>query len=185
MVTEAGTKRASAAVAAAGVSSFALLYAPQAVLPQFATVFRLDPGSASLAVGVATTALALAVLPLAALSERVGRRKVIVCSVVASAVLGLLMPLAPSFQVLLGLRVLQGVAIAGFPGVAAAYLADRVGPAGLASAVGAMIAGNSVGGMLGRLGTGFAAEPLGWRGALLVTAAVSLVCAVFAAVTLP
>ncbi|WP_336205305.1 MFS transporter [Nonomuraea sp. LPB2021202275-12-8] len=189
MVTElrapADTRRVSAAVAAAGVSSFALLYAPQPVLPQLATAFRLDPGSASLAIGVATTALALAVLPLAALSEFVDRRKIIVCSVVASAVLGLLLPLAPSYPVLLVMRALQGVAIAGFPGVAAAYLADLVGAARLPAAVGAMIAGNSVGGMLGRLGAGFAADPLGWQGALLVVAAVSLACALYAAATLP
>ncbi|MEU0571325.1 MFS transporter [Nonomuraea sp. NPDC005983] len=179
------TRRVGAAVAAAGVSSFALLYAPQPVLPQLATAFHLDPGGASLAIGVATTALALAVLPLAALSERVDRRQVIVCSVIASAVLGLLLPLAPSFPVLLVMRALQGVAIAGFPGVAAAYLADQVGTARLPSAVGVMIAGNSVGGMLGRLGAGFAAGPLGWHGALLVVAGVSLVCAVFAAAVLP
>ncbi|GAA1711321.1 hypothetical protein GCM10009734_12900 [Nonomuraea bangladeshensis] len=180
-----GTRRVSAAVAAGGLSSFALLYAPQPVLPQLAEGFRLDPGSASLAVGVATGALAVAVLPVAALAERVGRRRVIVWSVLVSAVLGLLLPLAPTFPVLLGMRAVQGVAIAGFAGVAAAYLADALGTKRLAAAVGAMIAGNSVGGMLGRLGTGFAAAPLGWHGSLAVVAAVALACALFAALTLP
>ncbi|WP_277750712.1 MFS transporter [Nonomuraea polychroma] len=179
------TRRVGAAVAAAGLSSFALLYAPQPVLPQLAAAFRLDPGSASLAIGVATGALAVAVLPVAALAETVGRRRMIVWSVVVSAVLGLLLPLAPSFPVLLVMRAVQGVAIAGFAGVAAAYLADQVGPGRLAGAVGAMIAGNSVGGMTGRLGTGFAAGPLGWHGALAVVAGVALACALFAALTLP
>ncbi|MGW6502085.1 MFS transporter [Nonomuraea angiospora] len=179
------TRRVSAAVAAAGVSSFALLYAPQPVLPQLAAGFRLDPGSASLTIGVATGALAVAVLPVAWLAGRVGRRRVIVWSVLATAIIGLLLPLAPSFSVLLAMRAVQGVAVAGFAGVAAAYLADAVGTARLPAAVGAMIAGNSVGGMLGRLGAGFAAGPMGWHGALLVVAALSLVCALFAAVTLP
>ncbi|MFK4039953.1 MFS transporter [Nonomuraea wenchangensis] len=180
-----GTRRVSAAVAAGGLSSFALLYAPQPVLPQLAEGFHLDPGSASLAVGVATGALAVAVLPVAALAERIGRRRVIVWSVLVSAVLGLLLPLAPTFPVLLGMRAVQGVAIAGFAGVAAAYLADALGTKRLAAAVGAMIAGNSVGGMLGRLGTGFAAAPLGWHGSLAVVASVALACALFAALTLP
>ncbi|MGP3917785.1 MFS transporter [Nonomuraea sp. 10N515B] len=179
------TRRVGAAVAAAGLSSFALLYAPQPVLPQLAAAFRLDPGSASLAIGVATGALAVAVLPVAALAETVGRRRMIVWSVVVSAVLGLLLPLAPSFPVLLVMRAVQGVAIAGFAGVAAAYLADQVGIGRLAAAVGTMIAGNSVGGMLGRLGTGFAAGPLGWHGALAVVAVVALACALFASLTLP
>lgn len=173
------------AVAAAGISSFALLYAPQPVLPQLAAQYHLDPGGAALAVSVATGALAVAVLPIAVLSEVVGRRPVILTSVVASVVLGLLVPLMPSYPALLVLRALQGAAIAGFPGVAAAYLAERLGRAGVAAAVGAMIAGNTVGGMLGRLASGFTAGPLGWRGALFVVAGIGAVCAAVTVVTLP
>ena len=179
------TRRVTIAVAAAGISSFALLYAPQPVLPQLAEQYHLDPGGASLAVSVATGALAIAVLPIAALSEVVGRRPVIIASVVASVVFGFLLPLAPSYPALLVLRALQGVAIAGFPGVAAAYLAERLGKAGLAAAVGAMIAGNTVGGMVGRLAAGFTAGPFGYQGALLVVAGVGLVCTVVTVLALP
>ncbi len=179
------TRRVKTAVAAAGISSFALLYAPQPVLPQLAAQYHLDPGGAALAVSVATGSLAIAVLPIAALSEVVGRRPVIVTSVVASVVFGLLLPLMPTYPALLVLRALQGIAIAGFPGVAAAYLAERLGRAGVAAAVGAMIAGNTVGGMLGRLSAGFSAGPLGWRGALYVVAGIGAVCAAITVVTLP
>ncbi|MEU0536502.1 MFS transporter [Amycolatopsis tolypomycina] len=179
------TRRVKTAVAAAGISSFALLYAPQPVLPQLAAQYHLDPGGAALAVSVATGALAIAVLPIAALSEVVGRRPVILTSVVASVVFGVLVPLMPTYPALLVVRALQGVAIAGFPGVAAAYLAERLGRAGVAAAVGAMIAGNTVGGMLGRLASGFTAGPLGWRGALLVVAVVGAVCSAVTVVTLP
>jgi YNFM family putative membrane transporter len=179
------SRRVTLAVAAAGISSFALLYAPQAVLPQLAAEFRLDPGSASLTVSVATGALALAVLPIAVLSEVIGRRPVILASVTGSVVLGLLLPLAHSYQVLLVLRAIQGVAIAGFPGVAAAYLVEQLGRRGVAAAVGAMIAGNTLGGMAGRLVSGFTAGPLGWHGALAAVAGVALVCAVITVVTLP
>ncbi|MEU5259161.1 MFS transporter [Amycolatopsis sp. NPDC021455] len=179
------TRRVKTAVAAAGISSFALLYAPQPVLPQLAAQYHLDPGGAALAISVATGALAIAVLPIAALSEVTGRRPVIVTSVVASVVFGLLVPLMPTYPALLVLRALQGVAIAGFPGVAAAYLAERLGRAGVAAAVGAMIAGNTVGGMLGRLASGFTAGPLGWRGALYVVVGVGAVCSAITVVTLP
>ncbi|MFF1610194.1 MFS transporter [Amycolatopsis sp. NPDC058278] len=179
------TRRVKTAVAAAGISSFALLYAPQPVLPQLAAQYHLDPGGAALAVSVATGALAIAVLPIAALSEVVGRRPVILTSVVASVVFGLLLPLMPTYPALLVLRALQGIAIAGFPGVAAAYLAERLGRAGVAAAVGAMIAGNTVGGMLGRLASGFTAGPLGWRGALFVVAGIGAVCSAVTVVTLP
>ncbi len=179
------TRRVKLAVAAAGISSFALLYAPQPVLPQLAAQYQLDPGSASLAVSVATGALAIAVLPIAALSEIVGRRPIIVASVTLSVVLGLLMPFAPSYPVLLALRALQGIAIAGFPGVASAYLVEQLGKTGVAAAVGAMIAGNTVGGMVGRLSTGFSAEALGWHGALAVVAGVALVCSAITVLSLP
>ncbi|OXM67319.1 MFS transporter [Amycolatopsis vastitatis] len=179
------TRRVKTAVAAAGISSFALLYAPQPVLPQLAAQYHLDPGGAALAISVATGALAIAVLPIAALSEVVGRRPVILTSVVASVVFGLLVPLMPTYPALLVMRAFQGIAIAGFPGVAAAYLAERLGRAGVAAAVGAMIAGNTVGGMLGRLASGFTAGPLGWRGALYVVAGVGAVCSAITVVTLP
>ncbi|NIH85419.1 YNFM family putative membrane transporter [Amycolatopsis granulosa] len=179
------TRRVKLAVAAAGISSFALLYAPQPVLPQLAAQFHLDPGSASLAVSVATGALAIAVLPIAALSEILGRRPIIIASVTLSVVLGLVMPLAPSYPVLLVLRALQGVAIAGFPGVASAYLVEQLGKTGVAAAVGAMIAGNTVGGMLGRLSAGFSAGALGWHGALAVVAGVALAFSATTILALP
>ncbi|MEU8637832.1 MFS transporter [Amycolatopsis sp. NPDC048633] len=179
------TRRVKIAVAAAGISSFALLYAPQPVLPQLAAQYHLDPGGAALAVSVATGALAIAVLPIAALSEVIGRRPVILTSVIASVVFGLLLPLMPTYPALLVLRALQGIAIAGFPGVAAAYLAERLGRAGVAAAVGAMIAGNTIGGMLGRLASGFTAGPIGWRGALFVVAGVGAICSAITVVTLP
>ncbi|WP_116204738.1 MFS transporter [Amycolatopsis circi] len=178
-------RRVKVAVAAAGFTSFALLYAPQAVLPQLAGQYHLDPGGAALAVSVATGALAISVLPIAALSEVIGRRPVIIASVVLSSVLGLLLPLVPDYSLLLVLRAVQGVAIAGFPGVATAYLVERLGKTGVAAAVGAMIAGNTIGGMTGRLATGFTAGPFGWRGALYVVAGISLVCAVVTVVMLP
>lgn len=168
------------AVAAAGIASFALLYAPQPLLPQIADAYGLDAGSASLAVSAATAGLAVAVLPIATLSEVVGRRPVIVTSLIVSVVLGLLIPFAPDFGVLLVLRTLQGAAIAGFPGVAAAFLVEQLGARGVAGAVGAMVAGNTVGGMLGRLAAGFSADLLGWQGALASSALLSLACAAVA-----
>lgn len=178
-------RRVTVSVAAAGICAFSLLYAPQPLLPQLAAEFGLDPGAASLAVSAGTGGLAAAVLPIAVLSEIVGKRPVIVASVLASAVLGLLLPFAPSYEVLLVLRVFQGIAIAGLPGVAAAYLTELLGSAGVAGAVGAMIAGNTVGGMLGRLAAGGATEWLGWHGALAVVGGLALLCAVLAVATLP
>jgi MFS transporter, YNFM family, putative membrane transport protein len=168
---------------------FALLYATQPVLPQLATEFRLGAGGASIAVGAATGALALAVVPVAMLSEVVGRRPVMVASVLLAAALGLVLPFAPSFGVLVLLRVAQGVAIAGLPAVAMAYLAEQVavsgGTAGVGAAIGAMVAGNSAGGMAGRLVAGIAAGGLGWRVAVGLVGVFGAVCALVVVRALP
>ncbi|WP_309117120.1 MFS transporter [Saccharothrix sp.] len=175
--------RLTTATVSTGLATFALLYAPQPVLPQVAAEFGLGPGAASLAVSAATGALALAVVPCAVLAERVGRRRVIVWSVLIAAVIGLLLPLAPSYPVFLALRVLQGVATAGIPAVAMAYLADEA--AAIGAAIGALIAGNSAGGMIGRLVAGIGTDWLGWRGALAVVAGFALACALVTALYLP
>ncbi|MBE1467886.1 MFS transporter [Kibdelosporangium phytohabitans] len=139
--------RLTIGMAAGGLASFALLYAPQPVLPLLAQEYQITPGHAALTVGVATGALAVAVLPMSLLSEVVGRRPVILGSVIVSTLIGLLLPFVGGFQFLVVLRAIQGVALAGFPAVAMAYLADR----GRLKAIGMLIAGNTFGGMAGRL----------------------------------
>ncbi|MFI9816921.1 MFS transporter [Saccharothrix variisporea] len=175
--------RLTTATVATGLATFAVLYAPQPVLPQIAAEFGLRPGGASLAVSAATGALALAVIPCAVLAERVGRRRVIVWSVLLAALIGLLLPLAPSYPVFLGLRVLQGVATAGIPAVAMAFLADEA--AAIGAAIGALIAGNSAGGMIGRLLAGVGTDWVGWRGALGLVGGFALACALVTALYLP
>jgi YNFM family putative membrane transporter len=177
--------RITAAVAGAGFAVFALLYAPQPVLPQLAAQFGLGPAGASLAVSVATGALAVAVLPVTVLSEVVGRRPVMLGSVLTAAALGVAAPFAPSFSVLIALRALQGVAVAGLPAVAMAYLADEVDARGLGAAMGALIAGNSTGGMFGRLVSGVTAGWFGWRGGFAAVGVLGLLCAGVVAFTLP
>src|SRR5690606_40057962 len=65
------------------------------------------------------------------------------------------------------------------------YLTEVLGRAGVAGAVGAMIAGNTVGGMLGRLVAGGVTERLGWHGALAVVGGIGLLCALLTVATLP
>ncbi|MBP2320758.1 YNFM family putative membrane transporter [Kibdelosporangium banguiense] len=142
--------RITIGIAAGGLASFALLYAPQPVLPQLAHQFQVTLDQASLVVGVATGALALGVIPLSLLSEVAGRRPVVLLSVVVAIVLGLVLPFVSDFHLLVGLRALQGLALAGFPAVAMAYLAEQ----GRVKAIGMLVAGNTFGGMVGRLAAG-------------------------------
>ena len=96
---------------------FALLYAPQPVLPQLAHTFQLSPGTAALLVSASTLVLAVAAIPLGTLSEAVGRRRTMVTSLLIAEVLGLLLPFVSSFPLMVGLRLVQGAAVAGLAAV--------------------------------------------------------------------
>lgn len=153
-----------------------LLYAVQALLPAFSETFGVSPSASSLTLSVATGALALAILPVSAVAESWGHKRMISLSLTGAAVLGVLAPLAPSFEVLLGLRGLQGLAMAGVPALAMAYLAREVEGRSLGHAMGMLIAGNTIGGLSGRLVAGLVADAAGWRAALAMVGMLSLLC---------
>jgi MFS transporter, YNFM family, putative membrane transport protein len=183
--TDPGMRRVRLGLFAAALATFALLYAPQPLLPQLAGTFRVSPAAASLAISAATFALAVAVIPLSSLSEVLGRRRIMVGGALTAGVLGLVAPLAPSLAVLLVIRVLQGFALAGVPAVAMAYLAEEVERGSFGRAMGVFIAGNSIGGLAGRIAAGALADHGGWRVALAGVAGMSLTCAVLFALLLP
>ncbi|MFE0879661.1 MFS transporter [Streptomyces smyrnaeus] len=173
-----GHGRMRLALFAAGLSTFALLYSTQALLPEISRALHAAPDQASWTVSGATIGLAVAVLPLAALSERFGRRRMLTVSMAVAVALALVIPFAPSLPVLIALRTLQGAAVAGVPASAMAFLSDEVRAKHLVGAVGLFVAGNSVGGMSGRILTGWVTEAWGWRAGLGAVAVTSLLCAV-------
>ncbi|MFE9300039.1 MFS transporter [Streptomyces sp. NPDC006856] len=172
-----GYRRMSFALFAAGVAAFALLYSTQALLPAVSASFDATAGQASWTVSAATGALALFVLPLSALSERFGRRQMMTVSLAIAVLVGLLVPFAPSMGALIALRAVQGAALAGLPASAMAYLAEEVRPKALIAAIGLFVAGNSIGGMSGRILTGWVAQAWGWRAALAAVGLLALACA--------
>ncbi|MFI6275726.1 MFS transporter [Streptomyces sp. NPDC050988] len=180
-----GYRRMSLALFLAGVATFALLYSTQALLPLISGDFGVTASTASWTVSAATGALALFVLPLSALSERFGRRTLMTVSLAIAVAVGLLVPFAPSVGWLVALRAVQGTALAGLPVSAMAYLAEEVRPKALITAIGLFVAGNSVGGMSGRVITGWVAQEWGWRVALGVIGLIAVGCAVAFRLLLP
>ncbi|MEV8568362.1 MFS transporter [Streptomyces sp. NPDC051322] len=180
-----GYRRMSFALFAAGVATFALLYSTQALLPAITSDFGVTASQASWTVSAATGGLALFVLPLSALSERFGRRTMMTASLTVAVVIGLLVPFAPDLGWLIALRAVQGAALAGLPASAMAFLAEEVRPKALVAAIGLFVAGNSIGGMSGRILAGWAAQAWGWRAALGTIGLVAVVCAVGFRLLLP
>lgn len=170
-------RRANLALFAAGIATFVLLYSTQGLLPLLSADLDLTPGQASWTASVATLGLALALLPASALSDRYGRTAVMTASMLAAAAIALALPFAPNLTTLVILRAVQGAALAGLPATAMAYLAEEFHPSALASAMGLYVAGNSIGGMGGRLASGWAGAAWGWRWGLAVSAGLALLAA--------
>jgi MFS transporter, YNFM family, putative membrane transport protein len=184
-VGEAGYRRITAALFAAGVATFALIYSTQALLPEFPRAFSVSAAQSTLSVSLTTIGLGGSLLVAGPVSEVVGRTRLIHLSLAASAVVAVACAVAPTWEVLLGLRLLQGVTLAGLPAVATAYLREELHPGTHARAAGVYIGGTAIGGMTGRLVTGPIADLAGWRWALAAIAVVGLGCVVVVRLLLP
>ncbi len=179
------SRRLTVALFAGGIATFAELYAVQAVLPALAAEWSLSESTASLAVSVATGALALSVLPWAALGDRIGRAGAMRASAVVAAVAGAALPLAPSFEVLLVLRAVAGVALGALPALAIAHLVARA-PGGRVAGIGGLyIAGTTLGGLSGRVITGAVGGAAGWRWGVATTSVLVAIAVVVFVMLLP
>ncbi|SSC21526.1 MFS transporter, YNFM family, putative membrane transport protein [Klenkia terrae] len=182
---ERGLHRASLSIFLAGIAVFAMLYEPQALLPELTRAFDVTPAGSTLAISVSTVALAVGLLVLGPLSDRRGRTGILQLSLATSAVLAVAIALAPTWPVLLVLRGAQGFALAGLSAVAVAYLREELHPTVTSRAIGLFIAGNAIGGLTGRLLGGFLTDLGGWRVALGGVAVLGVACAVAVRVLLP
>lgn len=177
--------RLLAGLAFAGVATFAQLYSTQAVLPIMAADLQITAAEAALTISLATVGLAVTVIPWSFLADRIGRVRAMTLGITAATVLGLLVPLAATFPMLLGLRLLEGMALGGIPAIAIAYLNEEVHKVHAAMAAGSYVAGTTLGGLAGRLVAGPVAELWGWRAATLAVSVLAAVAAVLFLVLVP
>ncbi|MGA1835456.1 MFS transporter [Herbiconiux sp. 11R-BC] len=151
------------ALFAAGFATFAQVFDAQAVLPAVRAETGLPAATAALMVSATTIGLAISVLPWASVADRVGRITAMKVSLVSATVISLLVPLLPGFEAVLVARGLVGLALGAVPGVAVAYLAEELHGRWVSVAAGTYVAGNTIGGVCGRLLAGPLSEVAGWR----------------------
>jgi MFS family permease len=177
--------RRKIAVATAGFCTFLTLYSPQALLPALAREFGVGAAEISAIMTASTLAIALTAPFTGAVADVLGRKRVI-----AAAMLAVVVPLtgaalAPDVQALIAWRFLQGLLLPPIFAVTVAYIGDEWPPAQVAGVAGIYIAGSSLGGFSGRFVPGLLGDLIGWRGAFLTLAGVSLAGAVTLALLLP
>ncbi len=156
-------RRTALALFLAGFSTFGLLYTVQPLLPGFSHHFGVSAAGSALALSLSTGLLAVMMLVAGLISDRVGRRNVMITALLASTVLSAGSALVHDWNTLLLLRALLGIALSGVPAVAMTYLVEEMDSRALGLAMGLYIGGNAVGGMSGRLIAGIVADHWGWR----------------------
>jgi YNFM family putative membrane transporter len=167
-------KRINRAMVFGGFSTFALLYCVQPLMPLLAHQFALTPAQSSLVLSVSTAALALSLLLSSVVSDRIGRKPMMVAAMLGGAVLTLASAFAQNFAQLLVLRGLLGVALGGMPAIAMAYLGEEIEGPSLGLSMGLYIGGSAFGGMLGRVLTSVISDLYSWRVAIAVMGAAGL-----------
>src|SRR6516164_4782712 len=175
----------SLAVATAGFAAFVNLYSPQALLPRLASEFHVGPGEISALMTAGTAAIALSAPFSGALADVTGRKRLITAAMFAVVAPTLVMTFAASVPQLTVWRFVQGLLLPPIFAVAVAYIGDEWPPSDVARVAGIYISGSSIGGFCGRFVPGLLTDTIGWRSAIQVMAAITLVAAVIVAATLP
>jgi MFS transporter, YNFM family, putative membrane transport protein len=170
-------RRTNMAMFAAGFVTFAQLYCVQPLMPVFAAEFEVTPAESSLAVSFTTAALAFTLVLAGSLSERYGRKQVMLLSLLASSLLTLAAAAVASFDQLLVLRLVIGVALSGVPSVAMAYLGEEIAGGSVGLAIGLFIGGSAFGGMAGRLVCALFSDFTNWRLGLAAIGSTGLISA--------
>jgi MFS transporter, YNFM family, putative membrane transport protein len=167
------------------IVTFAVLYAPQPLITVFAKQYGVSPSTASASISRPTLALAVSLLFVPALSRRIGRKRIMGFSLFATSVLAIVSGFSHTFEFFLAIRLLEGIALSGFPAIAIAYLNEEIAPGCIGGAMGAYVAGTAVGGFIGRVAIGPLTEWFSWQVAFLVLGVVCLLCSAYFWMSLP
>lgn len=171
--------RASAALFLGSFVTFAVLYCTQPLIPLFSTEFGTTPSVASLSVSMATGLLAFCMILMSWASDAVGRKLIMAVALFVAALLAIVVAFSESFALLLSVRALQGIMLAGFPAIAMAYINEEFDPSTTGLVMGLYVSGTSVGGMLGRVLVGAMTDLFSWRWAIAIIGVVSLIVSIW------
>lgn len=160
-----------------GFATFALLYCVQPMMPALSHEFSINAAQSSLILSVATAMLALGLLITGPISDRLGRKPVMVCALFCAALATIASGLMPTWEGILLMRALVGLSLSGLAAVAMTYLSEEIHPQHIGLAMGLYIGGNAIGGMSGRLIIGVLIDFVSWHTAMLIIGALALIAA--------
>lgn len=169
-----------------GTAALLNLYSTQPLLTELSEWGAVNDGQAAWTISAATLGVA-AMAPIAgSVSDRFGRKVVMMAAIATMMAATLLCALSPSFAWLLLFRLFQGLATPFIFTVAIAYVAEESAPSKTAALNGVYVAGTAFGGFLGRFLAGSVLEIFGsWRLTFVFASAVLLIVACVTHLWLP
>lgn len=185
---EYGTRaywRATVSLSMASFFVFAMVYLTQPLLPLFMGEFRIGETASSLSLSIVVFCISVCLPFYGPISDAIGRKSIMVWTMLGAAVCTLLIPFVPGYSALIGLRAVQGMFLAGLPALAMAYMGEELAPNALGISIGMYISANSLGGMSGRIAGGILADHWGWRTAFFTVGLASALFWLIFSVLLP
>lgn len=158
----------SIAVGACGTSAFIDMYATQPLLPELRHVFGVGEAEIGFTITAVTIAVALISPFIGPLADRLGRKRVIVASILALALATLGTATATSLAALIAWRFVQGACMPGIFTVIVAYVSEEFPPAVAGRAFGTLMTGNVIGGFSGRYLSALVAAHSSWQTVFVV-----------------
>lgn len=180
-----GSLRAVAAVCLCGVVAFLNLYVTQPMLPLLERIFHASKSVVGLTVSGSTLGVALSAPILGALAEQMSRKRVIVASALLISVPTLLAATSPGLHALIFWRFLQGLVLPGVFAITITYIGEEWEHHSVPLVMSIYVSGTALGGFLGRITAGIAAERLNWRWSFVLLGVLTLLGAVLIAWWLP
>ncbi len=177
--------KASIALFFGGFVTFSILYTTQPLLPVFSQEFHVSAVAASLTLSSSTGTLAIMMLAAASLSDQIGKKTVMIASMLFTSILSIMIAFSPNFFSLVLLRTMLGIAAAGIPSLAMAYVAEEFDSQAIGKVMGLYISGTSIGGMAGRIVTGLLTDLFSWRTALFSIGVLALILSIIFTLILP
>jgi len=148
------------------------LYVTVPLIPIFAEEFHISLEQAAWSGSAFSLFFAFGCLVYGPLSNRLGRKRVIVLGLAALSIASLGTGLVSSFKALIAFRCIQGAAAATFSPVALTYAGEVFPPHKRISAIGMISAGFLMAGILGQVWASYLQERFGWHAVFTLLSAV-------------
>lgn len=158
----------------AGFAVFSSLYCVQPMMPFVAEYFAVSPTQSSFPLSFSTMALAFSLIFAGMLSDRYGRKPIMVFALFSTSSLLLISAMFPHWSFFLATRILLGLSVSGVASVAMTYIGEEIAQKDVGYAMGLYISGTAIGGMSGRLIAGVLLDFSTWQVATLIIGCLNL-----------